>query len=105
QNDYTQTAPFKDMILSAYEEAGQDPWLEGQPDPRLAKFSEMCAANEDCRSNICNAAACAQDCTTDKCPTGYDCAAQMGTKICVTHVDAPAKGCAASPGRDDTQFG
>ena len=102
QNDYTQVAPFKDMILTAYSEAGQDPWIEGQPDPRLAKFSEACTASTDCRSNICNTTYCSQDCSTDKCPSGYDCSAQKGQKICVTHVDPPpAKGCAASPRRED----
>lgn len=106
QNDYTQTSPFKDLILSAFAEAGQDPWMEGGPDPRLAKFAEKCAANEDCRSNACIASACSQDCSTDKCPSGYDCSAQMGQKLCIAHVDPPAeKGCAASPLKSDTSYG
>jgi hypothetical protein len=36
-NVYTSAASFRDMILSAYEEAGQEPWLEGGVDPTLAK--------------------------------------------------------------------
>lgn len=33
ENVFTSTAKFKDLILSAYAKAGQDPWLEGAPDP------------------------------------------------------------------------
>jgi hypothetical protein len=32
-NVFTSAAKFKDLILSAYAKAGQDPWLEGNPDP------------------------------------------------------------------------
>jgi hypothetical protein len=30
---YTATSGFKDLILGAYQKAGQDAWIEGQPDP------------------------------------------------------------------------
>jgi hypothetical protein len=33
ENVFTSTSGFKDLILSAYQKAGQDAWLEGQPDP------------------------------------------------------------------------
>jgi hypothetical protein len=33
ENIYTSPASFKDLILGAYQKAGQAPWLEGEPDP------------------------------------------------------------------------
>jgi hypothetical protein len=32
-NIYSSAAAFKDLITSAYDKAGQKPWLEGEPDP------------------------------------------------------------------------
>jgi hypothetical protein len=37
RNVYTITSGFKDLVLSAYARAGQEPWLEGQPNPLLPK--------------------------------------------------------------------
>jgi Trypsin len=36
ENVYTSVAPYKDLVLAAYAKAGQEPWIEGQQDPRLA---------------------------------------------------------------------
>ena len=36
QNIYTSVAPFRDLVLQAYETAGATPWLEGQANPLLA---------------------------------------------------------------------
>jgi hypothetical protein len=36
ENIYTSTANYTDLIRAACERSGQAPWLEGQPDPRLA---------------------------------------------------------------------
>jgi len=33
-NIFTKASSFKDLILAAYAKAGQDPWNEGDPDPR-----------------------------------------------------------------------
>ena len=33
ENVFTSAAKYKDLLLSAYAKAGQEPWLEGQPDP------------------------------------------------------------------------
>ncbi len=94
-NDYTQTAPFKDLILQAYSEAGQDPWNEGGPDPRLAKLGGDCSADTDCQSNMCVDSKCSQDCSTDACPDGYTCQSDGDRKVCKS---APAKsGCAVAP--------
>jgi len=76
QNIYTKVAGYKDLVLSAYAEAGQDPWIEGQPDPRLAKVGEACEANEACRSGACEANVCAQKCDDGSaCPEGQVCTA------------------------------
>jgi MYXO-CTERM domain-containing protein len=114
-NVYTETAPFKDLILQAYTAAGQDPWYEGGPDPRLAKFAGGCARNSDCQSNLCAVdgsgnGACTSDCTQNACPTGYDCTPSqaLGTQVCTTPADPPSnggsssnsRGCATAPSSD-----
>jgi MYXO-CTERM domain-containing protein len=111
-NFYASTAPFKDMILQAFTEAGHDPWFEGGPDPRLAKTGEPCTQDAECRSNMCitvdQVSFCTADCSADPsvCPTGYDCKAQNGGQQCVPHKDPPPApapttikvGCAVSAG-------
>jgi hypothetical protein len=97
-NNYTQVAPFKDMILSAYEEAGQEPWLEGGPDPRLAKLGEDCTGGESCRSNLCSDGKCTQDCGADACPDGFECKPSGDQKFCKAK-SAASSGCAAAPTR------
>ncbi len=87
-NYYTRTDGFKDLILSAFTEAGEKPWLEGTPDPRKAGFGALCAAPEDCVSGLCLAAGekpfCSQACDDTKpCPDGYTCSDVGGTKVCV----------------------
>ncbi len=37
ENIFTSLAKYKDLVRSAYAKAGQEPWLEGQPDPTLPK--------------------------------------------------------------------
>jgi hypothetical protein len=53
RNVYTRLAPFRDLILEGYALAGQEPWLEGLPDPRLASEGQSCTQDADCRSNVC----------------------------------------------------
>jgi hypothetical protein len=109
-NFYTRVNTFKDVIVGAYAEAGQDPWFEGGPDPRLAHFGDACVSGADCQSNLCftskGDATCTSDCSTDACPTGFDCKADTGagTKICEPHIANAATtttttGCAAAPSR------
>lgn len=96
-NFYTSTSPFKDLILQAFAESGHDPWIEGQPDPRLAKLGGACSKDADCQSNVCAAASsgaastCTSDCTADPtvCPTGYDCKAQGARSVCLPHENPP----------------
>jgi MYXO-CTERM domain-containing protein len=106
-NFYSAASGYKDMILDAYSQAGQDPWLEGDRDPRLAKFGEACANNDACRSSLClgdkdgNGTVCTQSCDTDNpCPNGYVCSSSGELKICKPKPPpAPntggAKGCSA----------
>ena len=87
-NYYMRTDGFKDLILSAFTEAGEKPWLEGMPDPRKAGFGATCAAPDDCASGLCLAAGekpfCSQACDDAKpCPDGYTCSDVGGTKVCV----------------------
>jgi len=98
-NFYTRVDGFRDIIEAAYAEAGQDPWYEGQPDPRLAKFGATCTGDGDCRSNAClpSNATCTVDCSTDACPAGYDCAAVDTRKLCTPHVNSSG-GCSTSGG-------
>lgn len=110
-NLYTQVLPWADMIRSAYEEVGFEPWYENGPDPRLAKFGEECSGPEACRSNLCfeNAgkSTCTSDCTETPCPDGYVCSDKAEARVCVVPPPKPAvqtttttttQGCAAAPG-------
>lgn len=47
-NEYTSLVAFKDLVLSAYDKAGQPAWLEGEPDPTAAP-----PAAEDARASGC----------------------------------------------------
>jgi len=98
RNLYTRVDTFKDLIMSAFAETGEEPWLEGGPDPRLLKFGEVCGANEDCRSAMClrtSQQTCTQACNADTpCPEGYTCTDVGGTQLCAP---TPAKP-AADPG-------
>lgn len=107
-NIYTQVAPFKDLILQAFADAGQMPWIEGQPNPLLGVFGASCAQNSDCQSNLCfgggdaSTGFCTADCTQTMCAAGYDCKANqvLGTQVCTVHVAAPKSGCSTSPTGD-----
>lgn len=93
-NLYTQVAPFKDLVLSAFEQVGEEPWLEGGPDPRKAKFGEECAGADACRSNVCVDGKCSEDCSSNACPDGYECAAT--TSVCVVKAPTAPTNSAAS---------
>jgi hypothetical protein len=100
ENWYSATFGFKDVIMNGFAAVGQDPWIEGGPDPRLAKFGVTCSANTDCRSNLCidqpgGSTQCTQDCSSDPCPDGYDCKVDSnagGQELCLVHVDATKNG-------------
>jgi V8-like Glu-specific endopeptidase len=96
-NIYTGLAGFKDLILSAYAEAGQDPWIEGEPDPRLAKDGEACTEATACRSNACISGKCTPSCAKSECAAGTTCQDSGGAKVCL----APAAG-STDPGATTT---
>jgi len=95
-NIYTRTDGFADFIMSGFAAAGAEPWLEGGPDPRLAKFGTACTAATECRSAICAQGMCSQACDTTFCPDGFSCIVADGASVC----GAPPKknGCASVPG-------
>lgn len=91
QNLYTKVYPFKDMILAGFELAEAEPWIEGQPDPRLLKPGNACADASECRSNLCLALdaadesllTCAQPCADDsECGEGTKCLASGDVTVC-----------------------
>jgi V8-like Glu-specific endopeptidase len=98
-NLYSKTQPFKDLIMAAAQEVGQNIWVEGQPDPRLTPNGGTCGVDTDCQSNKCFNSACAADCSTAACDSGFTCNAQ---KLCVksaaNHVTTTKSGCSAAPG-------
>jgi hypothetical protein len=99
-NNYTQVAPFKDLIAAAYAEAGQEPWIEGQPNPLLAKLDGDCTGAEACRSNLCVGGKCTQDCTSDPCPDGFECKTESSQRICRAKGNGDSGGlfgCTAAP--------
>ncbi|GAC1352749.1 MAG: hypothetical protein NVS3B20_22850 [Polyangiales bacterium] len=87
RNIYTRTDGFKDLILSAFAEVGSEPWLEGGPDPRKAKFGEVCEGPDSCRSNLCIEAGgkrfCSSKCALDTpCPDAFTCQVAGDTSVC-----------------------
>lgn len=111
-NLYTKLSPFKDVILGAYEAAEAEPWLEGQPDPRLATPGTACTDASECRSNLClsdpdqdGATTCAQECSEVECPEGQVCTAEGDVKVCRlppgsrTKTITTTSGCSAGPSR------
>lgn len=104
RNLYTRVDTFKDLIMSAFAETGEEPWLEGGPDPRKKKFADPCAASDECRSDICLTVSaekqfCTQACSAENvCPEGYTCTAVGDRSVCAP----PA---AAAPASDTVQSG
>jgi hypothetical protein len=82
ENVWTGVLEHKDVILSAYAKAGQEPWYEGFPNPRLGALGADCAADDKCQSGVCNGKQCSQLCDVDPCPGGWACAEQNGRKVC-----------------------
>lgn len=93
-NLFTTVASHKDMILAAFAEVGQEPWLEGGPDPRLAKAGGKCSDDGACRSAVCVNSVCAQSCASEACGAGTECQVVRGNKACVTK---ESSGCALAP--------
>jgi secreted trypsin-like serine protease len=88
-NLYTRTDTFRDLILSAFAQAGSEPWVEGGPDPRLAKAGQACDGADACRSGLCaevnGASQCVDPCdaTSNACGRGYACRPAGAASGCV----------------------
>jgi MYXO-CTERM domain-containing protein len=109
RNLYTRVDTFKDLILSAFAETGEEPWLEGGPDPRKKKFAEPCVGSDECRSDICLTVSadkqiCSQACSADApCPDGYTCTAVGDRNVCApTPPPTPAADTVSSGGCSTT---
>ncbi|MBX3215498.1 MAG: trypsin-like serine protease [Labilithrix sp.] len=100
-NIYTSTAGHADLIRRAYEKAGQEPWLEGEPNPLLAKQGEACEADAECRSDVCDAErkTCAEECSAAACASGFACVEEGARKLCVPSAEDESAGCGVGPSR------
>jgi secreted trypsin-like serine protease len=94
-NIFSSVAAHADFIRAGYEKAGQEPWLEGQPNPQLAKVGAACAADAECRTNVCSVTrrTCAEDCSHGEgrpnggCGDGFACVADGVRKVCAPSGD------------------
>ncbi|MBX3203874.1 MAG: trypsin-like serine protease [Labilithrix sp.] len=98
-NIFTSTAAHADLIRSGYAKAGQEPWLEGQPNPLLAKVGAACEADADCRSSVCDAdrKTCAEECSARACPAGFACVESGARKLCAPTEEDAHEGCSVGP--------
>ncbi len=94
-NIFTSTAAHADFIRAGYEKAGQEPWLEGEPNPLLGKVGAACAADADCRSNVCDSErkTCAEDCSNGACAAGFTCVEHQARKVCAPSEQDEHDGC------------
>lgn len=115
ENLYSKVQPFKSIIEKAFEITGQEPWVEGGPDPRLATAGTACSDGAECRSSLCladpsqaGATTCAADCSSSDCPDGQTCQTEGDAKVCRTPEQVAAAkaaepktttttGCSATP--------
>jgi trypsin len=97
ENIFTSAAGHASTLRAAYEKAGQEPWIEGMPNPLLGKLGESCEADGACQSSICNlgAKSCTQACDAAPCPGGYSCGAADGRRLCLKNEEED-EGCSAS---------
>lgn len=97
ENVWSRAAGHRDTILAAYAKVGQEPWLEGEPNPLLGKRGDACTADDACQSSIC-AGVCTVACDDGTCPDGMRCGEDGGRKVCREETRGDG-GCAASPER------
>lgn len=94
-NIYTGVQGHRDLILSAFAEAGYEPWLENELNPNLTKFGEACTDGKECQQGVCvqtegDSATCNLDCSNDSCPDGYECTQGDDSSSRCTVVPPPA---------------
>jgi hypothetical protein len=98
-NIFSSVVGHADFIRAGYDKAGQEPWIEGAPNPLLAKMGGVCAVDADCVSNLCIAdqpiKTCSQDCAVAACPDGFTCGDQSGKRVCLVDKETRSEeGCA-----------
>lgn len=98
RNIYTATAGFKSLLMKGYARAGQDPWVEGRPNPTLARTGESCTSSAECQSNDCDpeGRVCSEDCSYSGCFEGFVCGPDR--RQCVPAPPAAEGGCSAAKG-------
>lgn len=94
-NLYTETAAFRDVILSAFTTVGATPLLVDVP------MGETCTSSAECTSGLCASIesdaglVCTLSCATASCPDGFRCDSSGGHALCAS---APSAGCSLSSG-------
>lgn len=95
---YQAIAEIDPFLSNGFDEAGAEPWLAGEPDPRgaLAGFEEPCGADSDCKSNVClprfdGALACSTGCLSGTCANGYACEVVADRMRCVESAPVPSQ--------------
>jgi hypothetical protein len=104
---YVHLSPFETLIRAAFAAALAEPWIEGQPDPRLGKADSACERDQDCQSGVCTTSAeagrCARRCESDaECPADGQCAIDVEPRVCRAKAEPPAPPPAAAPPGDDS---
>ncbi len=106
-NFYSEPSHFESIIDQAYAAAGQDPWLEGQGDPRLTAPGDSCTDSAACQTGLCGdvngSMICTYDCSSAACPSGFACeASDAGGSFCIASAESSSSGssggCAVSGG-------
>lgn len=103
KNIYTTTAGFRSLVMKGYARAGQDPWLEGRPNPRLARTGDACEWGSDCQSNACDPdlGVCEEDCSFSGCFEGFVCGPD-GRQCVPEPPEPPPEGGCVAAGRPAT---
>ncbi len=117
RNIYTRSDTFKALILQAFAETGEKPWLEGAPDPSKKPTGETCVGGDECQGGLCIEVSgkrmCSAVCSdTAPCPEAYACIDAGGTNVCAPPPTTPAAaatqssgGCALRAGGPDPSDG
>lgn len=88
-NIYTRVDGFQDLFDRAFAAAGTEPWIEGEPDPRLKKAGDSCDDPSACRSGVCAGSLCVDLCADgDVCSDGFTCTPVDDKKACTPNTPA-----------------
>ncbi len=110
-NTFTRVDAFATLIGDTIRSVGEEPWLEGSPEPAAPAGSPMggaCVGIGDCAPHLAciahdGAGVCSTSCRTAPCPSGFDCTAGFCFAPAGAQADAgvdappsapPPRGCA-----------